>query len=141
MYGDDVLKDLVGRTVTAVYWSDSRITFDTDSGPLSYRVEGDCCSHSYLFDLIGYDKLLAGPVVSTNRVDVGVGDLPEDDWNVTVAYGFQIVTMHPNWGEVTTAISFRNESNGYYGGWMERDRWGGDEPDESQELLTGDKVG
>ena len=139
-----VLDDLVGRRVTAVWWSEERITFDTDRGPLSYEVEGDCCSQSYLHDLHGLDKLLAGPVVSTNEVELLDSDedpelKPRHEYDeLTSCYGFQVVTVHPQWGQVTTALSFRNASNGYYGGWMERAHI--DEPTSDQRKLDGDVV-
>jgi hypothetical protein len=140
------MRDLVGHQVTEVWWSDEIITFVTPEGVATFEVEGDCCSHSYFHDLIGLDKLLAGPVVSVNQVDLGDTDATcavceRDGYkgDSVAVYGVQIVTQHPVWGEVTTALSFRNDSNGYYGGWLYRA--GTDAVIEHrQERLTADKV-
>ena len=35
---------------------------------------------------------------------------------VVRVYGYRIASDHPTWGEVTAVMSFRNDSNGYYGG-------------------------
>ena len=146
-YDGKAMTALIGQTIREVWWSDDRITFITDEGVASYEVEGDCCSHSYFHDLIGFDKLLSGPVLSVNTVDLDSTDArchlcKRDesgyDGDVVQVYGFQIVTLHPTWGEVTTALSFRNDSNGYYGGWMERCQT--DKVYAAQKRLTGDKV-
>ena len=135
---------LVGRNITGVWWSEEYLTFETDAGRISYTVDGDCCSTSYFHDLIGLDKLLSGPVVSTNVVELGSAnaELDEDALerdSYTLVYGYQIVTEHPMWGEVTTAISFRNDNNGYYGGHMSRHDL--EQLDDTQRLLTADVTG
>lgn len=33
--------------------------------------------------------------------------------------GYRLTTVHPKFGEVSSVFSFRNVSNGYYGGWIE----------------------
>jgi hypothetical protein len=33
-------------------------------------------------------------------------------------YGYALVTQSQRWGEVTSVFSFRNYSNGYYGGFI-----------------------
>ena len=43
----------------------------------------------------------------------------ENKYEVIAVYGFKFITVSEQWGEQTTVLSFRNESNGYYGGWME----------------------
>lgn len=111
------LDRIVGSKVERVQMDSDYLAFHTDKGVFGFTVEGDCCSYSYFWDLIGYDKLVAGPVVSV--ADVSLEDPPPDEQSyVTEAYGFEIVTDHPEFGEVTTVLSFRNDSNGYYGGWM-----------------------
>lgn len=89
---------------------------------------GDCCSHSYFYDFIGVDKLLNnGPVVSAREVELKESDprgvVPEHEheyeYESIKVYGYEIVTEDPNFGPVTTVFSFRNSSNGYYGGELE----------------------
>ena len=57
---------------------------------------------------------MAGPVVST--AEIPLDDAAESDDELTRCYGYEIVTEHPTFGEVTCVFSFRNDSNGYYGG-------------------------
>ena len=56
----------------------------------------------------------------------------------TPVYGYKIVTAHPVFGEVTSVLSFRNSSNGYYGGWMDRT---GDVRTEGLQRITEDFTG
>lgn len=114
------LDALVGRSIRRVFMNEEFLLFDTDAGPLAFTVEGDCCSSSYFYDFVGVGKLLAnGRVVSVASIDMADPD-DEDSRRgyVVVAYGFEVVTEHPMWGEQTSVLSFRNDSNGYYGGWM-----------------------
>ena len=115
----ELAEALVGRKVEHVYMNYEYLVFDTDTGRFGYDVEGDCCSSSYFYDFIGVEKLLAnGPIVSVKELNLDDPSNDADNDTVTQAYGFEFVTVHPNWGEQTSVVSFRNDSNGYYGGWM-----------------------
>lgn len=139
MYDTDHYKPLIGATVSAILMSEDELIFQTDRGLVGYRVEGACCSHSYFYDFHGVRNLLEnGPVVAFESVDLAPGDpgyhgdsspgwdygskCPEcgkSDHDSLAVYGYRITTEHPTWGPVTSVFSFRNDSNGYYGGWME----------------------
>jgi len=145
MWESQPLLRLVNRYITAIYMSDDRLTFDTDQGPISFEVEGDCCSHSYFFDFYGVENLLSnGRVVRTEAVDLQPSDPGyhnpdiDDDYDVIKVYGYRLTTEHPEFGEVSSVFSFRNSSNGYYGGWMEYVEGG---PTDFQVRLTADKIG
>ena len=127
----------------------------------AYEVEGDCCSYSYFHDFFGVPHLLNNGAVT----EVGDVDLAPDDprfkrpakaderpadmdydhpdyWDYSdediQVYGYKIVTAHPVFGEVTSVLSFRNSSNGYYGGWMDRT---GDVRTEGLQRITEDFTG
>lgn len=108
---------LVGRTVSEVWFSDDYLTFVTDAGLISYAVDGGCCSCSYFNDFVGLDKLTNGPITEVKTINL---DSKEDDYTLTQYYGYALTTEHPTWGPMTTVWSFRNESNGYYGGSLEK---------------------
>lgn len=113
---------LLGRHVNAIFIDENDLVFETDAGQMAYCVYGDCCSHSYFYDFHGVKKLLESSVVlEFAHVDDGYVEPTNDDdsWECIQAYGFKIVSEHPQFGEVTSVFSFRNSSNGYYGGWME----------------------
>ncbi|ATE85016.1 hypothetical protein SEA_BRYANRECYCLES_63 [Streptomyces phage BryanRecycles] len=119
-YSSEPLDKVVGATVKRIFWSDDRLILDTDQGAFVYDVEGDCCSHSYFFDLIGVEKLLNnGPIVNLVSHDLDDDDIKDDDYTYTQVYGYRFETEHPTWGLMSSVVSFRNESNGYYGGWMQ----------------------
>lgn len=119
------LESIVGKAITDIYMDDDYLVFIAADGTVhGFMVEGDCCSHSYFHDFHGVEKLYQNGVVK----EVGAIDLDEIegriatsnqfDYDEVVAYGFKIVTESPVWGEQTSVFSFRNSSNGYYGGWM-----------------------
>lgn len=117
---------LIGRNVVDVKMSEETLEFRTDAGDvLTYVVDGECCSRSYFYDMHGRKNLIEnGPVVSIGTVKLAEPDVSsEADGEyvsnyVVQAYGYQIVTEHPQWGEQTTVFSFRNDSTGDYGGTM-----------------------
>lgn len=112
------LEELVGKVVESVRMNEEYLIFETDDGTFAFTVEGDCCSFSYFYDFHGVKKLLEnGPVTSVKEVDLD--EIDDGSYgDVTRCYGFQIFTDSDQWGEQTSVFSFRNDSNGYYGGWM-----------------------
>jgi hypothetical protein len=146
-YWSDPPVALIGRTVTSVWFSDDYLTFETDQGLLTYTVYGDCCSSSYFNDFVGLSKLLEnGAVTAVTAIALDDTAAREDLWRKSAEdpeevefYGYAITTVHPRWGEQTTVFSFRNESNGYYGGWLSDPQEPG-AVHESQRKLTADVV-
>src|SRR5258708_242338 len=120
------LKDLIGKKVNKVYINEIYLRFDTDGGIFTYEVEGDCCSSSYFYDFFGLDNLIKNGIikeikeVELHPYDIlktnwGMKDSKHEDSDIEV-YGFQITTECKDYGDVTSVFSFRNSSNGYYGG-------------------------
>lgn len=130
---------LHGKTVEAIYMSRKDLTFITDKGPVSFAVTAECCSTSYFFDFYGVENLLGSVVTGFERVYLSPGDPgynskthqtkpkgnPKSKTSKKVAekvftkvYGYRLTTEHPVFGDVSSVISFRNDSNGYYGGSM-----------------------
>lgn len=125
------LKELIGATVKKIFMNDEYLKFETDKGDFLYTVEGDCCSHSYLYDFYGVKNLLNnGPITDVKTVEIDSEKAQEaeeakrqekekSEWphiESLQCYGYQLTTISPEFGEVTSVFSFRNESNGYYGG-------------------------
>jgi hypothetical protein len=124
------LKELIGATVKKIFMNDEYLKFETDKGDFLYAVEGDCCSHSYLYDFYGVKNLLNnGPITDVKTVEIDSEKAQEaevakrkeadpNDYGIESlrCYGYQLTTISPEFGEVTSVFSFRNESNGYYGG-------------------------
>lgn len=137
MYQSDeaMTKAIVGKQVQRIWWSEDRVVLETSDGKaVTLDVGGDCCSHSYFFDLHGVHYLLRGPITAFEAVELQKGDPGWHDptcsgsWDkpapcghshdCLAVYGYRFTTEHPVFGPVSTVLSFRNDSNGYYGGWM-----------------------
>jgi hypothetical protein len=112
-----MMKELVGKTIQAI-WIDGDeqgyLSFDTNDGQFRYVAQGDCCSESWFYHILGADALLGHTVTSVVEVDMPD---PTDGFSrqeVDQLYGINIRT------DVGMAdVEFRNSSNGYYGGWVE----------------------
>ncbi|WP_407107262.1 hypothetical protein [Rhodococcus aetherivorans] len=123
-WNNEEIRRLVGRTIKRIYMNEDYLKFETDLGNVVFSVYGDCCSHSYFHDFIGLEKLLKGnPVVSVRPIGLNESDskvpVNRNDSDVISCYGFEIVTEDTRFGEVTSVFSFRNSSNGWYGGSLE----------------------
>lgn len=118
-----IIDNLVGKKILKIFLNENYLKFETDAGNFVFTTYGDCCSQSVFYDFIGVKKLFEnGPVVSVREVKDLQADEATDKkmyQECPAAYGFEIVTEHPTFGEMTSVFSFRNYSNGYYGGWIE----------------------
>jgi hypothetical protein len=122
----ETLKDLVGKKISKIFLNQEYLKFETNEGNFVYTVHGDCCSNSFFYDFYGVKNLLeAGKVKEVKEVELHPTDLfvIPDKGDNTAVYGFSI-TVEPKeddyYGDRTAVFSFRNESNGYYGGWIEK---------------------
>lgn len=121
--------DLVGKKITKINANEKYLQFETDAGVFTYTTEGDCCSKSLFYDFYGVKNLLNNGVIkSVKEVKLQPTDIVKYEWRekdkkssdeLIQVYGYQITTESPEFGEVTSVFSFRNYSNGYYGGWIE----------------------
>jgi hypothetical protein len=121
------MKEIIGKTIQSVLVNadESRLRFVCDDGPVTFEVEGDCCSNSWFADLIGYQALVRHRVADVYEVELTEGNAPPLDvpssgrltaegrtrQDSDEIYGYVITT---DAGRCT--VAFRNSSNGYYGG-------------------------
>ena len=112
-----MMNELIGRTIRAVYIDDDDqhyLSFETDAGTVVYVAEGDCCSESWFYHVLGVDNLLGQTVLEVDEIEMGE---PADSYSrqdEDKLYGIKLRTARGY-----TDIEFRNSSNGYYGGWVE----------------------
>lgn len=109
---------LIGKTITAVFLADDRESIKfvlSDGSNIIALCDADCCSHTWIEDVIGVEAALNSEVLKAENIS-----LPEDlevptktgNYEEEMAYyGFAIETAK---GRCT--IAYRNSSNGYYGG-------------------------
>lgn len=116
---------LVGKILKGVMLADDRkaLRFDTvDGGEIIVRVDGDCCSDSWVEGIelpaLGFPCV----VLEVNDLCLTDQDFHSED-GLIQCYGCQIKTTS---GDMV--IDYRNESNGYYGGnlcWDDESFYGG----------------
>jgi len=120
MYNE--FKNIIGRKIKRIFMDENNLVFETDNGKFAYWVDGDCCSHSYFHDFVGVKKLLEnGPIRSVEAIhlEVGKNEIKDDGDDCIECYGYRFTTENPQFGEQSSVMSFRNSSNGYYGGSLE----------------------
>lgn len=126
------MKELIGKTINKVFMDEDCLTFETSDGlVISYAVYGDCCSSSVWYDFYGVADLIGQTITDTKDLHLDEDDwimkrLSSVDYNVKTPRDFvddsiQIygvsLSFVDKWGYERTAVaSFRNYSNGYYGG-------------------------
>ena len=118
-------QELVGKRIKKIFMNEDFLKFETDLGNVVYSVEGDCCSQSVFYDFIGVKKLLTGNEVKVvEEIELKCEEQTDKkSYQESIAvYGYRIITLDPVLGEVSSVFSFRNYSNGYYGGYMNVDK-------------------
>lgn len=121
------INSLVGKTVVEVFLADDQeaIKFDviqdnTNATIFSIiaRCDGDCCSHTWIEDVINPEVLIGSPVLSVEDLELptelcGKTKLDSDSYyeEEMQYYGCAVKT-----DKGTCTIGYRNSSNGYYGG-------------------------
>lgn len=109
---------LKGKRIQSFILDDGReaITFQTDAGAVRLETDGDCCSQTWIESLDDPDALL-GTVISAAQIempDLGNVPTPHHEYaDVVEYYGLKITTERGR-----CVIDYRNDSNGYYGGWL-----------------------
>jgi len=103
---------LVGKIINEIKIADDKkaLLFVTDEGEVVVKVEGDCCSDSWVEGI--ELPALGFPANVISVVDLDMPDREQDDdYEVVAFYGCKISTDK---GDIV--IDYRNSSNGYYGG-------------------------
>jgi hypothetical protein len=100
-----------------------------------YEAYGDCCSHTWINDILDVSVLLGQRVTGVETLELEQDDYDGDDERdeYIAHYGFAIKT-----GMGCATIEFRNASNGYYGGSLEHYDTRRNEPDVNLIAVTKD---
>lgn len=102
------LKDLELKSVS---FTESDLTIELTNGKvLKYYAEGDCCSSSYIESIDNFEALQNTLLISTESVS---GEQKDFDYETHKWTFYKFKTTK---GDAT--LSFRNESNGYYNGYL-----------------------
>lgn len=116
-HNEDVL---VGKVLTGLRIAKDRqaIMFNTPEGDIVAHADADCCSYTWVEHIelpaLGFPaKVSAVEELSMPDVEPPNGEHGGDSYDVVAFYGLKITTDK---GEIV--IDYRNDSNGYYGGWL-----------------------
>lgn len=116
------VEDMVGARILGIKLNGLKdyMRVETDKGEFNFIAVGGCCSTSWIEHLNGIKNVIEGivtvaPVIGHTDPVREHGN-SDDDFNVTVDY---ITSIKTNKGMLD--IEFRNNSNGYYSGWLTLD--------------------
>lgn len=107
---------LAGHRIDKIYVGGDAMAFVTDAGVWRYDLAADCCSETWMADVVGFDKV-AGKTIVRVEDELPAGYSVEDGrcrQESDDAYGIKLVADD---GSVAFVV-YRNSSNGYYGGWV-----------------------
>lgn len=102
---------LIGKIITDMKIAQDRqaLLFVTAGGEIKAKVDGDCCSHSWIENV---ELPVNGfPATVLSAEDIDMPDLGNGDAECRQYYGYKLTTDK---GDII--IDYRNDSNGYYGG-------------------------
>lgn len=112
-----VMRDLVGKTVTGLSLSfgESLLVVTHNEGSSVYETWGDCCSETWIADIVGVSNLIGQKVLKAEDVDMPDVEDGRSRQEYDLFFGIKLTTTR---GYVD--IVYRNSSNGYYGGGLSK---------------------
>jgi hypothetical protein len=115
------MKELIGRKILKVQLDAEKVylNFITDTGNATYGCFADCCSESWINHVNGVSELLGGTVQDVDEVDFFslLNIEPEATRQEYDRVLFHRVKTEKGW----CSFEFRNSSNGYYGGSLDKE--------------------
>ena len=122
------MKRLIGHILTGIKWNAEEVTFSWEGGSAKFMAVGDCCSTTWIDSFDGIGDIIDSPIVRVTFLELpdlvfGRGDDPVcgcrdrrdcAHHDTLSLYGYRIET-----DTATATLDFRNDSNGYYGGYLE----------------------
>jgi hypothetical protein len=122
------MSDLIGKTVKALAISNDQsvLVVTHNEGRSVYKTWGDCCSETWIADIVGVCNLIGHTVVKAEDMEVPCVNDGRTRQEEDCFYGIKLTTTG---GYVD--IIYRNSSNGYYGGSLAR---------ETEPLYSGDPL-
>ena len=125
------MKEIIGLEINRIFVGEGEhdLYVDTNAGVLHFGTFADCCSETWVADILGVDALLGATVMFVDELDLPDPQDGRSRQQEDIIYGYGLTT---NKGRAT--IAFRNSSNGYYGGHVEPAVMPDDVPDNAREI-------
>lgn len=108
-YQFDVLK---GKSIISIEWSEQKIVFNMKDMSVCFNAFGDCCSSSYIESLDNPEVFKDAIFNSAESIEGEQKELTDYNVHKWTFYKFKT-------SKGSCTLSFRNESNGYYDGYLE----------------------
>lgn len=124
---EDLEAIFIGKKISVIRFHTQALIFEFDNDTyLPLGVSGDCCSNSYFYDFIGVKKIIGKKIIGFEEIELSDSELDESQKRQYKngeldLYGYKIICDDNNdkfMTSNTAVFSFRNESNGYYGGYL-----------------------
>ncbi len=122
---EDLGAIFIGKKISVIRFHTQALIFEFDNGTyLPLGVDADCCSYSYFYDFIGVKKIIGKKIIGFEEIELSDSELDESQKEQCKnreldLYGYKIICEDNNdkfMTSNTAVFSFRNESNGHYGG-------------------------
>jgi len=114
---------MLGKKVLAIRASEACVSFELDDGfTCEVSLEGDCCSYSYFTDPKSFEELVGDVLLDIeDRQEKPPGNYPSesDDGNTSILWSF----LHIKTNKSHYVFDWRNDSNGYYSGYITTRRY------------------
>lgn len=120
-------EEMIGASVSKAYFETGYIVLITDKGNFNSEVEGTCCSHTWI-ENVEFPSFVPWIIKNLENIEDPEVETPckENDkscnCNSDTEYGHEYIQYYGY--RITTErgehleIDFRNDSNGYYGGYL-----------------------
>lgn len=124
---DSNKKLIVGKKIEKIRFNEEYLVFEFHDSVFAVGVEGDCCSTSYFYDFYGVEAIIGHVVEDIVEIELDPTDLKAShNGDCIEVYGYKITCKNNGddddyniYGSTRTGVfSFRNDSNGYYGGYL-----------------------
>lgn len=116
LYEYDLKKNLLGKRILALKTDVEKqnILFETSEGIFCYSTAGECCSSSWIEHFEGIQSLMGEIISAIEEIDLSERPDPTpENHDCLRIYGYKFTTDKGH-----AVLDFRNDSNGYYGGYI-----------------------
>lgn len=114
----DKFKEVMGKTLLKITDDNDDLQLHCEDGVIEFLAIGDCCSDSWVEHvespsqpekIVSFEEIEIPPTFN----EVKTEKRPIEDMDVVKFYFYKITTDKGSY-----LIEMRNNSNGYYGGWL-----------------------
>jgi hypothetical protein len=110
-YGND-FENLEGKKILSIEVNEQLLRFNLPHSAVCYEAYGDCCSSSYI-------ESIDNPEIFNDAIFLGAESVSGETKEVSGCEYHKWTFYKFKTSKGMATLSFRNESNGYYNGYLE----------------------